>query len=60
MYAYGVCDRCPWKVLKVVTDDQGCDRFIRVRCNAVAGHTGCCHWNLGIATRGEPTDIERY
>ena len=39
------CDRCPEKVDKQITDDQGNQRVIRVRCNGDAGHRNGCHWD---------------
>lgn len=45
------CNRCPDKVDKQITDNQGRQRTIRVRCNADTGHTGAHHWDPHKAGR---------
>lgn len=51
MYIDRICDRCPRKVDKTITDGAGNERVIRVRCNADAGHDHGCHWNASLAAR---------
>lgn len=45
MYRDRTCNRCPYKVAKLIRDDKGAERTILVRCNYDELHDGVCHWN---------------